>query len=298
MKIRAVITILSLLAVFIGVSASKLTKQIGKVTDGYNFWLYTPDGATTAKNDTTSKKPVFIFLHGASLCGNNIDKVRGYGTIDAIEKGRQIDGFVIAPQNPGGAWSPKKIMNVLDWVENNYNVDKNRVYVLGMSLGGYGTIDLAASYPERITAALAMCGGGSVGNLGRLKDVPLWIIHGTADTAVRVSESDKVVNAIKTASGGKTPRLAYDRVPGMNHSQPARMFYMPQTYDWLLKHSLSDPSRPIAKTFSVSNGALQSAYDGLKFSKGSSSSKKTYSNTKKKSSKKSTRRRHSRRSRK
>lgn len=271
MRLKTILTSLTALLVTLCVSGQKLTRNVGTVPDAYNFWFYAPEGsedAVKAAEDGADavepqKKPVFIFLHGASLCGNNLDKVRRYGTIDAIEKGRKIDGYVIAPQNPGGSWNPRKVMNILDWVEDNYDVDKDRVYVLGMSLGGYGTIDVAASYPERIAAAMAICGGGTVGNLAGLNELPLWIIHGTGDRAVSVKESDKVVSAMKKAMGGDTPRLAYDRIPGMNHSQPARIFYMPESYDWLLSHSLSDESRSIAQTFDVTFSSLRKAYEGL-----------------------------------
>lgn len=239
--------------------AQSLSQNVGKVKDGYNFWLYTPDKAGEEKE----AKPLFIFLHGASLCGNNLDRVRRYGTIDAIEKGRELDAYVIAPQNPGGAWSPKKVINVLDWVRERHNVDSTRVYVLGMSLGGYGTIDVAATYPDRIAAAMALCGGGTVKNLGNLNDVPLWIVHGTADRAVSVRESDKVVSAMKNAAGGDAPRLVYNRVPGMNHSQPARMFYLADSYEWLLSHSLADEARNVADTFDVTLSKLKTAYRGL-----------------------------------
>lgn len=240
-------------------AAQSLSQNIGKVNDGYNFWLYTPGN----DGDESRAKPLFIFLHGASLCGNNLDRVRRYGTIDAIEKGRELDAYVIAPQNPGGSWSPRKVINVLDWVSERHNVDSSRVYVLGMSLGGYGTIDVAATYPHRIAAAMALCGGGTVRNLAGLNDVPLWIVHGTADRAVSVRESDKVVAAMKKASGGDAPRLVYNRVPGMNHSQPARMFYLADSYDWLLSHSLDDEARSVANTFEVTLGKLRNAYQGL-----------------------------------
>lgn len=279
MRLKATLTLITAVLVSLCVSGQKLTKNVGTVPDAYNFWLYAPDSRDNTKADAKAdskadadddadgtaaeKKPVFIFLHGASLCGNNLDRVRSYGTIDAIEKGREIDGYVIAPQNPGGSWNPRKVMNILDWVEDNYDVDKNRVYVMGMSLGGYGTIDVAATYPERIAAAMALCGGSTVRDLASLNELPLWIIHGTGDRAVSVRESDKVVSAMKSAMGGETPRLAYDRIPGMNHSQPARIFYMPESYDWLLSHSLNDESRSIAKTFDVTFSSLKKAYAGL-----------------------------------
>lgn len=251
--------ILILATVTFGLNAQKLTPHRGDVPDAYNFWLYTPD--PTPENEE-EPKPVVVFLHGASLCGNNLDRVRRYGTIDAIEKGRELDAYVIAPQNPGGAWNPERVMKIVDWVGDNHNIDYGRIYVMGMSLGGYGAIDMAATYPDQIAAAMALCGGGTVKDVSGLNDVPLWIVHGTADRAVSVGQSDKVVSNVKQS--GDASRLIYDRVPGMNHSQPARFFYLKDTYDWLFSHSLKDENRPVNGTFDISG--LRSAYKDLKSS--------------------------------
>lgn len=258
------------LAATICASAQKLTAHKGTVEGSYNFWLYTPESSV---EEETEPKPVVIFLHGASLCGRDLNKVRRYGTIDAIDKGRAIDAYVIAPQNPGGAWNPDKIMKIFDWVGNEHNIDYDRVYVLGMSLGGYGTIDLAAAYPDQVTAAIAMCGGTTASDLSALNDVPLWIIHGTADKAVSVTQSDKVVSAMKQHDS-ETPRLIYNRVQGMNHSRPARLFYLPESYEWLFSHSLKDTGRQVAPPFKINNEVLRSAYTGLKNTRRTTSSSK------------------------
>ena len=275
--------VIFLLTLFSSVSANaqKLTPHRGDVPGAYNFWLYTPDPSPENEEEP---KPVVIFLHGASLCGNNLDRVRRYGTIDAIEKGRELDAYVIAPQNPGGSWQPQKVMKIVDWVGDNHNIDYDRIYVMGMSLGGYGAIDMAATYPDQIAAAMALCGGGTVKDVSGLNDVPLWIVHGTADRAVSVGQSDKVVNSVKKT--GDASRLVYDRVPGMNHSQPARFFYLKDTYDWLMSHSLKDENRPVNGTFDVSG--INGAYKGLKYSgkKRVSKSAKSRSKSKSKTGKK------------
>lgn len=261
MKRSILIIILFISAIITQLSAQNLTSNVGKVTDGYNFWLYTPDASVDSEDEA---KPVIIFLHGASLCGNNLDKVRRYGTIDALNRGFKPNAYVIAPQNPGGSWNPKKIMNVFDYVADNHNVDYDRIYVIGMSLGGYGTIDFAATYPDQIAAAMAFCGGGSVKDLSGLNDVPLWIVHGTADRAVNVSQSDKVVDFMNRAAGGSAPRLIYDRIPGMNHSEPARLFYRKECYDWLFSHSLKDKNRPASEGFQINSQFLKGSYQSFR----------------------------------
>ena len=256
LAIKTLVLLLFIITIHIETQAQSLTPYRGKVEDAYNFWFYRP------ADDSTSK-PIVIFLHGASLCGNNLDKVRNYGTIDAVEKGREIDAYILAPQNPGGSWSPEKIMRLLCWAESNNNIDTTRVYVLGMSLGGFGTMDFAATYPHIVAAAMAFCGGCTVKDFSALTNVPLWIVHGTADTRVSVRESDRVVNTLKESDGG-APRLHYDRIQGMNHSKPARIFYMRECYQWLFSHSLSDEGRPVTPKYEISDRTLQSrrVYEG------------------------------------
>lgn len=266
MKIRRIILPILLLACFVvAIAANPDIKAVkGQVADGYNFWLYTP--ATAAADSDSVGTPVVIFLHGASLCGRNLERVKRYGTIDAITHGRELDAYVIAPQNPGGAWSPRRVMNIVDYLCRDHNVDTTRIYVLGMSLGGYGTLNLAATYPDKIAAAIAMCGGASVSDLSGLAKLPLWIIHGTADRAVTVAQSDRVVQAIECGrDSSDTVRLTYDRIKGMNHSRPARLFYRMDIYDWLMSHSLTDSLRAAKPTFPLTDQVFQTAYKDLKF---------------------------------
>lgn len=247
------------------------------VSNGYDFWLYVPSNysdnraerlAAADSVEVAKPLPVIVFLHGRSLSGTNINKVREYGTIDAVWRGRQIDAFVIAPQvNYNDWWRPERVMNVVEWVSQRYDVDLTRLYVLGMSLGGYGTLDFAATYPDRTAAAVALCGGsikrGSA--LHNLNQVPLWIMHGTADAAVAVSESRRVRDGMKEGDAS-LPRLRYDEQVGANHSVYARVFYIEEIYTWLLKHSTTDPGRPVDLSVQIPYSRYstsKSAYAGL-----------------------------------
>lgn len=228
------------------------------IPNGYNFWVYTPIDYFYSQEQT----PVIIFLHGASLCGRNLDRVRRYGPLDAIVKGREIEALTIVPQNPGGAWNPKKIMDVLDWVKRNYACDTTRVYVLGMSLGGYGTMDVCATYPDRIAAGMAFCGGSSLKDVSGLGKLPFWIIHGTADRAVSIKQSKVVVEKLKES--GNDTRLLYDWWQGANHGAPARLFYLRKTYEWLFSHSLLDKDRPVNRDINIRYEDLRKVYDDVK----------------------------------
>lgn len=250
---------------FLAINAHDIKAIKGKVENGYNFWLATPPDA----EEDEVGLPLVVFLHGRSLCGTNMETVKKYGSLSAVMKGREIDAYVIAPQNPGGSWSPEKVWNVIDYVLDECNVDTTRVYVLGMSLGGYGTIDVAAKYPDRIAAAIGMCGGATQKDLTGLAELPLWVIHGTGDASVNVSKSDAVVNAVKEAQkqGDGINRLIYDRIPGMNHSKPARLFYHPEIYEWLFEHSLEDPDRTAAPTPKLSESFFGDCYKGINWRK-------------------------------
>lgn len=233
------------------------------IPNGYNFWVYTPIDYFYTQEQT----PVIIFLHGASLCGRNLERVRRYGPLDAIVKGRDIDALTIVPQNSGGAWSPKKVMDVLDWVKSRYPCDTTRVYVLGMSLGGYGTMDVCGTYPDRIAAGMAICGGTSLKDVSGLGRLPFWIIHGTADRAVPIKQSKVVVD--KLQQEGNDTRLLYDWLQGVNHGASARIFYMKKTYEWLFSHCLMDKGRPVRRDITINIDDLHKAYSDARRNSGS-----------------------------
>jgi len=256
---KRIIFIFLLVFVSLNSSAYDFLRPVkGKIPGGYNFWVYTPQDYYFSLENT----PVIIFLHGASLCGNNLNRVRRYGPLDAIMKGREIEALTIVPQNPGGAWNPKKVIQVLDWVKANYKCDMNRVYVLGMSLGGYGTMDVCATYPDRIAAGMALCGGTSLSDVSGLGEMPFWIIHGTADRAVSINQSKIVVEKLQNSHNDG--RLRYDWLKGGNHGTPARIFYLKKTYDWLFSHSLLDRDRPVNRDISIGLSDIQRAYSDIR----------------------------------
>lgn len=227
------------------------------IPGGYNFWVYTPLDYYYSLEST----PVIIFLHGQSLCGRDLNRVRRYGPLDAIVKGRQIEALVIVPQNPGGAWNPKKINDVLEWTKRNYAMDSTRVYIIGMSLGGYGTMDFAGTYPEKIAAAMALCGGCSLKDKSGLGKLPLWIIHGTADRAVPVRQSKAVVEELQRTNNDQ--RLRFNWMQGASHGALARILYMTKTYEWLFSHSLLDKGRPVRKDIDISTTDFSKAYEDM-----------------------------------
>lgn len=208
-----------------GQAFSQLQKVIGKTE--YPFWLSLPADSVLA-----SKPPVLIFLHGRSLSGDDLNKVKRYGVIHEIENGRKINGIVFAPQlKMGQSWEPDKIRAVLEYVQSQYNTDSARVYVAGMSLGGYGTLHFAGKYPELCAGAVALCGGGNPSDACGLATIPLWIQHGKLDKAVPISESENMVEAIRKCNGGT--HLTYKVYDKWGHGELERVFRTDEMYQWL-----------------------------------------------------------------
>jgi len=152
-------------------------------------------------------------------------------------------------------------MQVLDWVKANYQCDTTRVYVLGMSLGGFGTMDVCGTYPDRIAAGMALCGGTSLKDVSGLGKLPFWIIHGTADRAVPIKQSKEVVEKLQESNNDS--RLRYEWLEGGNHGTPSRIFYLRKTYDWLFSHCLLDKNRPVNKNIDIGLTDIHKAYSDI-----------------------------------
>ena len=253
------VTLVLLAPLAAGAQNGYMAAMRNKVQDGYNFWLYEPQEYVDHPDEVF---PVIIFLHGQSLCGNDMNRSLRYGVMDAINMGRHVEALVITPQNPGGSWKPDKINNVLDWVLDNYRADQFKVYVLGMSLGGYGTMDFAATYPHKIAAAMALCGGCSLKDVQGLGQLPFWIMHGTADAAINISKSKRVVQELQDY--GNTSLLRYDWIPGASHGRLARVFYLEETYQWLLQHDKERNPHHVDRDIIINDNTMQNAYQGLK----------------------------------
>lgn len=198
---------------------------------GYSYWVYTPANIT----DEDTKLPVLIFLHGRSLSGSDLNRVKRYGVLRAMERGRELQAIVVAPQTSNG-WNADHVMEMVDEVLAAHDADSSRIYVCGMSMGGYGTMDVAGKYPDRIAAAVAICGGGTMSLACDLGKVPLWIYHGSNDRVVPPSESKKIYNAIKKCNPDADAKLTI--VSGGTHGSVERLFHNDEIYDWMFQYSL------------------------------------------------------------
>jgi pimeloyl-ACP methyl ester carboxylesterase len=196
----------------------------------YPYLAYLPSDYN--KNDTKAW-PLIIYLHGSSCKGNNLEKLKKYGPPFYLERGMQVDAIVISPQCPSN-----KNWTVGTWFESFYNelkekyhIDPSRVYLTGMSLGGFGTWDLASRYPEYFAAIMPLCGGGKTSMVETLKDIPTWVFHGEVDKKVKLQRSKEMVKAMQDV--GSDPKFSV--LKGQGHG--IQKVYSDQTiYDWLLSH--------------------------------------------------------------
>ncbi|WLD22519.1 prolyl oligopeptidase family serine peptidase [Flavobacterium dauae] len=194
----------------------------------YNFWLNEP-------NELTEKMPLIVFLHGKSLSGTDINRVKRYGALKGIEKGLNIPAYLVAPQLPSGSWNADKVDEIVSYMIKTYNIDEDKIYVTGMSLGSYGTMKYVGEYPNRVAAAISICGGGDVNDACNLAQVPIKVIHGDKDFIVPLSESKKIVNAIKKCNN-QAP-VEFEIIKGGNHGSVEDLYRHMELYDWLLQHT-------------------------------------------------------------
>jgi predicted peptidase len=179
--------------------------------------------------------PLILFLHGAGERGSDGQKQAKVGLGPAVRKQEKtFPFFAVFPQAQRG-WGAdsadaKRALAILAEVQKEYKIDAKRVYLTGLSMGGYGTWSLAAKYPERWAAIVPVCGGGDPATAKAIKDIPCWCFHGDADKAVPVGRSRKMIEALKEA--GAKPR--YDEYKGVGHNSWDRAYGTKELYEWLL----------------------------------------------------------------
>jgi predicted peptidase len=194
------------------------------------YLIYLPEGYDAEKG---KKWPLLLFLHGAGERGDDLEKVKAHGPPRLMKEGREFPFIVVAPQCPVDLWwSAFLTKPVLDEVLNGFSVDEDRVYVTGLSMGGYGTWDIAAKYPEMFAAAAPVCGGGEPERAAKMKDLPLWVFHGAKDDVVKLDESEKMVKAVEEAEGD----VKFTVYPEAGHDSWTETYDNPELYEWFLNH--------------------------------------------------------------
>jgi predicted peptidase len=224
-----------------GQHARSLHREI-RTTLQLQYLLYLPE----AYVDSTNTWPLLLFLHGAGERGNDLNKVKVHGPPKLVGQGSNHFPFVIAsPQCPAEDWWTSDLQvatldALLDDIVDSYRIDEDRVYVTGLSMGGFGTWHLACEYPERFAAIAPVCGGGEPGLAPRIAHLPVWAFHGGKDTVVPPEQSQAMVAALKDAGGEPTLTI----YPEAGHDSWTATYANPALYEWLLAHNRMAHAQP------------------------------------------------------
>jgi predicted peptidase len=201
------------------------------------------------------KYPLVIFLHGAGERGNdnNVQLVHGVKEFANAQAREKFPCFLIAPQCPTGKrwvevdWSAKQhdmppkpseplnwLLALLEQMKKEKPIDTDRIYVTGLSMGGYGTWDLLSRHAEMFAAAVPVCGGGDEAKASVMKGVPIWVFHGAKDTAVIPERSRNMVAAVKKAEGN----IKYTEYPEVGHDSWNKAYADPELLPWMFGQKL------------------------------------------------------------
>jgi predicted peptidase len=227
---------LSFLALFLVSSLSFADTQTAASYSGdfivkvnYRYLLSKPEGYDS---DTTKKWPLVIFLHGSGERGTDLELLKKHGPPKLIAAGQKFPAVIASLQcEPKQIWSPQGVKAVTDHLIKTERIDTSRVYLTGLSMGGFGTWETAMEYPDTYAAIAPICGGAGVRWVmaDRIAKLPCWIFHGDKDAAVPVEFSHKIHDALKKI-GAPVKLTIY---PGVGHDSWTRTYDNPEFWAWL-----------------------------------------------------------------
>jgi len=194
---------------------------------GYNYLCFLPKGY----GERPTFWPLIVFLHGASS-DENLEKLKRFGPIEYALGHDDFPFIVVAPASSRG-WSVNLLDTLLERVQARFRVDRNRVYLTGLSMGGHATWKMAAAYPNRFAGIAPVAGAGNpLLAPTRLRNLPAWIFHGEKDEVVPVECGRMMIQALQRAGG----EVKYTIYPDLGHDvwQPA--YDNPELYRWFLQH--------------------------------------------------------------
>lgn len=179
--------------------------------------------------------PIILFLHASEERGNNLDLIKTQGIPQILESGEDIPFIVIAPQCPNRAsWTIKNeiLMALVDEISTTYHTDPKRIYLTGMSMGGYGTWSIACLNPYKFAAIAPICGGGDPEKMTKIKHLSIWTFHGAKDTTVPIKQTKRLVQKLKTLGND----VKFTIYPEAEHDSWTEAYNDPELYDWFLQH--------------------------------------------------------------
>ena len=182
------------------------------------------------KKEADKKWPLLLFLHGAGERGNDLKIVELQGLPNYLRKKEEFPFVVAYPQCPSRAyWEVSSLNNWLEEVLKEVKADPERIYLTGISMGGYGSWHWAAANPEKFAAIIPICGGGDPSQAERLAQIPIWAFHGAKDNIVPLGETLQMTEAVKKAGGD--PKVTI--YPDLYHDSWTKTYHNPEIYDWL-----------------------------------------------------------------
>jgi len=191
--------------------------------------------------------PLILFLHGAGERGTNVWRADIHGPTKYVAEHPDFPFILVSPICPADQiWSNEVLINLLDAIIANQKVDTNRIYLTGLSMGGFGAWSLGLAHPERFAAIVPICGGGDIlpvelAKLGyttpekkaALKTLPVWAFHGAKDTVIPMSESGHMIEALKLLG---VEEIKFTVYPEAQHNSWTETYSNPEVYNWLLEH--------------------------------------------------------------
>jgi len=201
----------------------KITKRVR-----CGYLLHLPPGYETGRK----RWPLILFLHGAGQRGDNLELLKEHGVAKIVESRPDFPFIVVSPQCPADDWwTTDGLIALLDEVEKKYRIDKKRIYLTGLSMGGFGTWNLAMEQPHRFAALVPICGRGNPLLVHRIAHLPIWVFHGAKDQVVPISNSHEMVRALRK-HGAKPKFTIYPDAP---HDSWTRTYENPRLYEWMLR---------------------------------------------------------------
>lgn len=215
----------------VGQHPHAFSKQVSK-TEQINYLLYLP---SEYQNDRRSW-PLMVFLHGSGECGNDLELVKRNGPPKIVEEAKDFPFVLLSPQCPlGGWWSSETLNILLDEITNNYRIDRDRIYLTGLSMGGYATWSFAIEFPDKFAAIAPICGGGDANAVCSIRQLPVWVFHGAKDNVVPIESSEEMVTALR-ACGGNVRFTVYAEA---GHNSWTAAYDNPELYKWFLSNHRS-----------------------------------------------------------
>lgn len=207
--------------------AAKAQQTAEKMTREVHYLLYLPQEYA---KDTIRRWPLLLFLHGSGEKGDDLEKVKKHGPPRLIAQGRQYPFIVVSPQAGQSGWQSQDLYDLVQDCKRRYRVDPDRVYLTGLSMGGFGTWDLALRHPEEFAAIVPICGGGDTTDAWKLRNMPVWCFHGAKDSTVPIIRDQQMVRAV----GRYNPSVKFTVYPEAGHDSWTVTYNNDSLYTWLL----------------------------------------------------------------